>query len=425
MSEPDNTLYIAPEQLCVGLYVHLDLSWMDHPFPFSSFRIKTEAQVEAIRHLGLTRIRVEPGKGACKPLPAVPHHERPAAPPSAPASVDSAAVMEKRQRIEHLNHIRRDIAEVEREFQQAAETVRNLSRNIHSRPHEARQEAELLVEKMVESILAKGDVMIHAIGDKLGEDVYFHSLNVTVLSLILAKALGTGESDSRHLGLGAIFHDIGKIDIPQKILMKTDPLTKAEQSFYEMHCEYGLDIATKAGLSKKAADVVMQHHEYIDGSGFPGGLEGDEIFPLSKIVSIVNVYDNLCNPHRLADALTPHEALSHMFAVKRNKFDAVALKAFIHCMGVYPSGSIVKLSNEMLGMVISGNTSNPLRPNVLVYDPGIPKDEAVIISLEQESDLNISKNLRPGQLPREVFQYLNPRQRVTYYFDPKKEHEPF
>ncbi|MDP1704298.1 MAG: HD-GYP domain-containing protein, partial [Sulfurimicrobium sp.] len=94
-----------------------------------------------------------------------------------------------------------------------------------------------------------------------------------------------------------------------------------------------------------------------------------------------------------------------------------------HCLGVYPPGSIVQLSNEMLGMVVSVNSAKPLKPNVLVYDPDIPKDEAVIVSLEREAELNISKSLRPGQLPREVYQYLDPRKRVTYYFDPKKQNE--
>jgi HD-GYP domain-containing protein (c-di-GMP phosphodiesterase class II) len=223
--------------------------------------------------------------------------------------------------------------------------------------------------------------------------------------------------------MGAMFHDIGKLEIPDKILRKTEPLTKPEQSFLELHCEYGLDIATKAGLSKQAAEMVMQHHEFVDGSGYPGKLKAEKISPLTKVVSIVNAYDNLCNPINLADALTPHEALSQMFAVKRNKFDAAMLKVFIHCMGVYPPGSIVQLANEMQGMVISVNSSKPLKPCVLVYDPDIPKEEAVIVDLEQDSDLSISKSIRPGQLSREVYQYLNPRKRVTYYFDPKKQNE--
>ncbi|MBZ0105641.1 MAG: DUF3391 domain-containing protein [Sulfuricella denitrificans] len=420
MSAPDNTVYVMPEQLCIGLYVHLDLSWMDHPFSFSSFKIKNSDQLETLRQLGLKRIRIEPVKSACLPLPVVTRNDEAAQPPVAPAPVESEAAKEKKVRIEQLNRIKRDIAEVEREFQQAADTIRNLTRNIYSRPEESRHEAECLVEKMMESILSKGDVMIHAINEKLGEDAYFHSLNVTVLSLTLAKALGLGEEESRDLGMGALFHDLGKIEIPPKILMKTEPLTKSEQSFFEMHCEYGQDISIRAGLSKRAAEIVMQHHEYVDGSGYPAKLKTDRISLLSKIVCIVNVYDNLCNPHRLSDALTPHEALSHMFTVKRCKFDAVALQAFIHCLGVYPPGTIVQLSNEMLGLVVSANSAKPLKPNVLVYDPCIPKDEAVIVSLERENELSISKSLRPGQLPREVYQYLNPRKQVTYYYETKK-----
>jgi putative nucleotidyltransferase with HDIG domain len=423
MNSPDNTIYVTPEQLCTGLYVHLDLSWMEHPFPFSSFKIKNDEQLATIRQLGLSRIRVEPDRSACKPLPAVLRNEKANLPSVVAAPMDSAATKEKKERIEQLNRIKRDIAEVEREFQQAADTVRNINRNIYSRPQEVRQEAEKLVGKMVESILSRGDVMIHAMSEKLGEDIYFHVLNVTVLSLILAKALKLGEEESKYLGMGAMFHDIGKLEIPPKILMKTDPLTKSEQSFFEMHCEYGLDIASTAGLPKQSVEIVMQHHECVDGSGYPGKLKGGKISPLSKIVSIVNVYDNLCNPHNLADALTPHEALSHMFAVKRNKFDAVALQAFIHCLGVYPPGSIVQLSNEMLGLVISVNPASPLKPNVLVYDPGIPKDEAVIVSLERENDLSISKCLRPGELQNEVYQYLNPRKQVTYYYDSRKHNE--
>lgn len=420
MSVPDNTLYVTPEQLCIGLYVHLDLSWMEHPFSFSSFKIKNADQLETLRQLGLKRIRIEPAKSSCHPLPAVARNDESALPPVVAAPVESEAAREKKIRIEQLNRIKRDIAEVEREFQQAADTIRNLTRNIYSRPQESRQEAEGLVEKMMASILSKGDVMIHAINEKLGEDAYFHSLNVTVLSLTLAKALGMGENESRDLGMGALFHDLGKIEIPPKILMKREPLTKSELSFYEMHCEYGFDIATRAGLSKQSAEIAMQHHEYVDGSGYPGKLKADKISRLSKIVCIVNVYDNLCNPHRLDDALTPHEALSHMFTVKRAKFDAVALQAFIHCLGVYPPGTIVQLSNEMQGLVVSANSAKPLKPNVLVYDPCIPKDEAVIVSLERESEINISKSLRPGQLSREVYQYLNPRKQVTYYYDSKK-----
>lgn len=421
MSTEDSALYVTPDQLCIGLYVHLDLSWMDHPFTFSSFKIKNAEQIDTIRRLRLSRIRYEPRKSDVKPAPAsaIPV-DAPA--PSAPA-IDAELIEEKKQRIDQLNRIKNELHEVEKKFQQAANTVKNITRNIHSRPQEAYAAADTLVAQMVEAMVSKGDVMVHAMNEKLGEDAYFHSLNVTVLSLMLAKVLELEPEQVHQLGMGAMFHDIGKTDIPQKILLKTEPLTKAEQSFFELHCEYGVKIGQKLGLSKEAVTIAMQHHEYADGSGYPNKLTGDKMTLLSRIVSIVNAYDNLCNPPVLANSLTPHEALSQMFAFKRGKFDEAPLKAFIRCMGVYPPGSIVQLSNDMFGLVTSVNPSKPLKPNVLVYDSEIPKDEAVIINLERETELNIAKSLRPNQLSREVYQYLSPRKHVTYYFDPKHQSE--
>jgi hypothetical protein len=114
--------------------------------------------------------------------------------------------------------------------------------------------------------------------------------------------------------------------------------------------------------------------------------------------------------------MTPHEALSLMFAQRRAKFDARALQVMIRCLGVYPPARW-SLSNDALALVSSVNPAKPLRPWVTVFDPDIPKDEAIMLDLEEEPDINIAKALRPIQLPPEVYEYLSPRKRVTYYFD--------
>jgi hypothetical protein len=110
-----------------------------------------------------------------------------------------------------------------------------------------------------------------------------------------------------------------------------------------------------------------------------------------------------------------------MFAQHRKRFDAKVLQLMIRNLGVYPPGSIVRLSNDALAMVSSVNTSKPMRPWVVVYEAGVSSDEAIMLNLEQEPDINISKALRPGQLPPEIVEYLSPRKRVTYYFDSSKE----
>ena len=141
---------------------------------------------------------------------------------------------------------------------------------------------------------------------------------------------------------------------------------------------------------------------------------------LARIVAIANYYDELCNPFNLAHALTPHEALSMMFAKHRAKFDPRLLQMFIRCLGVYPPGTVVQLSNGMTGMVATVNTDRPMKPMVVVYDRDVPRLEAIMVDLDLETDLHIIKALRPGQVPPEVYVYLSPRKRISYYFDATK-----
>jgi len=163
--------------------------------------------------------------------------------------------------------------------------------------------------------------------------------------------------------------------------------------------------------------IIREHHELFDGTGYPGKLKAEAIGLLSRIVVIANYYDELCNPLTVADALTPHEALSLMFAKLRGKFDAKLLQVFIRCLGVYPPGTIVQLSNGVLGMVATVNTARPMKPMLVVYDANVPKEEAIMLDMEHETEVNIAKAIRPAQVPREVYGYLSPRKRVSYYFD--------
>lgn len=420
----DMTYYVRPEQLCVGLFVHLDLSWMDHPFTFSSFKIKSPDQIETLQHLGLEKIRYSPTKSDQHPLP------KPVEKPLASAAVNTqiatlseaeqAAVDSKQQRLAQMKAQRAAIAACEKDFVSTARTVRGLDRAIFSRPRDSAQAGERLINKLVDSLMTDKDIALHLMNDRAGvEDLYFHSLNVTVLTLMLAKELKLSREDICALGLAALFHDVGRIEIPDRILLKTDPLNRSEQALYEQHAEWSASAAQKAGLSSDIFTAIAQHHELSDGSGYPKKLRQDVIHPLARTLALANYFDELCNRTSLEDSYTPHEALALIFSQQRSKFDTQALNVFIRCMGIYPPGSLVMLSNETYAMVVSVNSSRPLKPQVLVYMPGVPSDEAPLIDLEKEHDLNISKSLKSAQLPREALECLNPRKRVTYFFAPK------
>lgn len=161
--------------------------------------------------------------------------------------------------------------------------------------------------------------------------------------------------------------------------------------------------------------IIGQHHEAADGSGFPEGRAGSQINPLARMVSIADRYDTLCNPARLADAVTPAEALSTMYSRESRRFDAAMLAVFIRELGVYPPGSFVQLSNGSIAMVIAATAGNSLKPTVLVYEPGVPRREALVINLTDALEVKIDHVLKPAALTQNVLEYLNPRMRLSYY----------
>ncbi|MGE5451062.1 MAG: HD-GYP domain-containing protein [Acidobacteriota bacterium] len=417
-------LYILPEQLCIGLYVYLDLSWTQHPFTFSSFKIKSLDQIETIQTLGLSKIRYCAEKSDAPPL-APPPADAP--PPSAdltsrPADQDPAFAI-KRMRMERLDAQRARAAACEKELLSAAKMVKSISKDVFAKPDEVRESAKSLIAGMAASMLVDADVSLQLMADKVGkEDVYYHALNVCLLSMMLAKELKAPAAVIQQVGLGALFHDIGEVDIPERIVKSHEPLNKAEMALFQQHCEYGVAIGKKVGLPPEVLQVIMQHHEKVDGSGYPDRLKSAQMSLLSRIVSLVNAYDELCNPSNPAKAMTPHEALSTMFAQQRSQFDPLVLSTFVRCMGVYPPGTIVVLTNGAIGMVVSQNTSKPLRPVVLIHDAAVPRDEAVLVDLEQEPGVSITKTLRPQQLSPEAHAYLAPRKKTTYFFDTEGGH---
>jgi putative nucleotidyltransferase with HDIG domain len=408
---------ISVDLLKVGMYIHLDVSWISHPFSLNAFKIKSEDQIRTIRGLGVKEIRWDPTKSDLSPAPGEPGGS-PADESLGQASPQEKQALEaKRIRVEILHKQREKMSQMEEAFSSAAAIVRSINKKIFSQPKETIEETRRLVDKMVESFLAAPEVAIHIMGEKLGEEVYCHSLNVAILSMMIARELKLPPEVINTLGSGSLFHDIGLTEVSPTIINKTDPLTKIERNFREMHCEYGLDIGKKIGLPPPVLKIIYQHHELFDGSGYPKKLEGEAIDLLARIVVIANHYDNLCNPPSILNALTPHEALSQMFAQYRAKFDQKLLQLFIRCMGVYPPGTIVKLSNEAIGLVTAVNASKPLKPMMIIFDPKVPKNEAIILDLEQEPGINISKAIRPALLSRAAYEYLSPRKRVNYYFD--------
>jgi putative nucleotidyltransferase with HDIG domain len=417
--------YLSPEQLYIGAFVTLELAWFQHSFTLNSFKVRSQDQLRELRALKLPRykydpLRSDPAPGPITaPPPAADALEPSAAPDSASEALKDPVKVLQHQRQVMVKQRRENVDRVEKAFSKATAVIKSMNKNIYSRPKETLEEMGLLVGEMVAAFLESPEATLHVMGEKAGsEDVYFHSLNVAILAMMMAKEIGLSPEIAREVCVGALLHDIGLNDIPDRIVKRpAADASKAERNFRATHVELGVAIGRKVGLSAQALAIVAQHHEFTDGSGYPRGLKLEEMTPGARVVSLVNYYDNLCNPTDISKALTPHEALSYMFAHCRPKFEIRALQLLIRSLGVHPPGSIVQLSNTAFAVVTSVNPKKPLRPWVLVYDESVPKEEAIMVNLETEPDLQILKSIRPALLSPKVAAYLNPRKRVTYFFD--------
>jgi putative nucleotidyltransferase with HDIG domain len=416
----NDTAAMNPRDLKVGMYVVLEVSWLRHPFSFNSFTIKSDEEIRTIQAMGLSSVKVDWSRSRVAPASVRapqngPTETRPADGPSDLAN--QLIQQEKEARLEANRVLRGAISQAEKQASKSAQQVRQATRQFFSEPVQAIESASSLITDVADALLGQSEVMIHLMSDKVaGQETYHHALNVTMLALLLGKALGLPAESLQTIGLGAIFHDIGKEDIPSRVLLKTDPLTHAEEELIRQHATTGATLGRNGGLAENVALVIEQHHEHMDGTGYPARLTGERMSVESRVVAVANHYDNLCNPPNIALAMTPYEALSMMFAKRKNWFDPAMLGKLVHILGVYPPGSIVQLSNKATGIVVSVNSVRPLKPMVLVHDPSIPKAEALIVDLDKTPDCTISRAIRPSTLAPAVFDYLSPRKRTTYYF---------
>ena len=424
INAPDS---IDVQQLRIGMFVHLDVGWMAHPFPLSSFKLANAEQLATIRSLGLRRVRWSPQQSddafaddvPAEVAPAAMDAEASAQSPSSPSVMPIAA--EPAARIEHRRRLaaqRAALTLCERQFNEAARECKQLSDLVAVRPQQACLQAEALSKALVDKMLGDQDLCIRLLTDSAGDKASMHALNVAVISLLMGRTFGLPESDMLDLGVGAMLHDIGKTELPERVRHREEHFSSAETRFYEEHVAHGVTLGRKMGLSPGALLVVGQHHEHADGSGFPLHLNTDRMSAAARIVALVNRYDNLCNPHLPGKAMTPHESLSLLFAQGKSKFDTAILGAFIKMMGVYPPGSTVQLTDDRFAMVVGVNSSRPLKPRVLVHEARVPRDEALVLDLESAVGLGIRRSLRPQQLPASALDYLSPRTRVAYFFEP-------
>jgi putative nucleotidyltransferase with HDIG domain len=238
---------------------------------------------------------------------------------------------------------------------------------------------------------------------------YTHCINVSILAVILGKKLGYSRERLEMLGIAGLFHDVGKVVIPDHILNKPGKLSDQEMDIMRTHPLRGYQILRdQPGIPPEVLRGCLEHHEKFDGSGYPRGLKGDEISDFSRLLTVVDVYDALTSKRVYKDPMPPGKVLAMMYKWRVTDFHPNIVEEFIKSLGVYPVGSFVRLSSGDHGVVVDHNPLDPLRPCVRVaFDHAMHRISVTEISLVDEAcELTITDVVNPDKYKIDVYELI-------------------
>ncbi|WP_419779320.1 HD-GYP domain-containing protein [Maridesulfovibrio sp.] len=406
---------ISVKRLKVGLHIYLkDIPWFKHPFFRSNFKIKSNNEIYDIQGIGCEYVYYDATKSSVEPL----RQDSPAKAPSN-SSVKSTEI--KKERSVALRKRKEAFIKTEKKFIASAEKADQIMQGILKGQVSFCDEAEQMANEFADFFLSDAETTLNLINLSSSDEaaLYYHSLNVAILACMLGSELGVNAADMRNLSLGALMHDIGKSKIPKKILYKSNAMTKPELEMIKMHTFYGVEILSAVKDVHRDVMKAVYHHHVVNGKGsYPTSVDYETKSLIAKVVTVVNVYDNLINDRSVDKSLTPHKALAYMYKVYSEKLDSNVLGHFIRMLGVYPPGSICELDSGEIAMVVSIG-ENPLLPEVVLCDLNVPKNEAMIIKLGTDIDSKVEKVLAPTDLTSDQVKYLSPKTKIGYYAEVK------
>ncbi|MFD1735908.1 HD-GYP domain-containing protein [Bacillus salitolerans] len=222
-----------------------------------------------------------------------------------------------------------------------------------------------------------------------GNDIYQHSLNVTIYACQLAIENGLPLKNIEEIGLGAMLHDVGKVFISHEVLNKPGKLTEEEYEYVKKHTELGFDLLRKIHeIPMTVSHCALQHHEKLDGTGYPRGLKETEIHSYAKIISVADVFSALTSHRAYRTPFLPHEALEILYAGSGSQFESKQIQLFKGCIAIYPQGLTVKMNDGRIGIISDYNFHSVGRPKVRII-----RDEYNQKIVPYEIDLSSKEHL--------------------------------
>ena len=394
---------VSVSELELGMYVaELDRPWVDSPFLFQGFTIETEEDLEKLRETcKFVFIDEERADGGDRTI-RLSMNARPDANPQRSRSEWQRIASEERR------------VSFQREFQRVYVTRARTRQYVDSLLADVRlgkavdtDMAKAIVTELVDSITEDADTALWLTQLKNAHEYTAqHCINVSVLSIAFGAHLGYPKEQLRLIGLGALLHDVGKMKTPKEILDKPGRLTPEEFEVMKRHPIDGYEIMKSTNqIPAQALQIIRFHHERISGRGYPDGLQGDQISTAVLVTAICDVYDAMTSDRVYHHGIPADQGLNAMYQMAPSDFGKELVQEFIKCVGIYPVGSMVELGTGAIGVVMTKDPHNRLRPVVMLlrdsqgrdYHPRRFVSLSAQASMDRNTDWSVKRIVDPKQ----------------------------